>query len=116
MTDVLANRVKSIFNNNIIDKQTRLDRLKQEASKIRCFYCLDYQRVYINRKNGLAWMDGQGSFDIIYCKCCTDKGDQWIKCTNNPDSEWPGICFRGGGSMKPQDIADDITKRLINKI
>ena len=55
-----------------------------------CSYCMDHKVVYRNRKTMIDWMDGRGNFDILNCHYCKGN-DNWVKCSHDPGSEFPGI-------------------------
>lgn len=60
---------------------------------MRCFYCMDYKKVYKDRKTWFDFMDGRGKYDIVNCTVCIGN-DNWLKCSGDPEREYPGICQR----------------------
>lgn len=37
---------------------------------ITCFYCMDWGMVQKTRTSSFAWMDGRGSYDVVWCEVC----------------------------------------------
>ena len=43
-----------------------------------------------DRHNFFDFLDGRGKYDIVNCQLC--KGNEhWLKCSRDPDGEYPGI-------------------------
>ena len=68
-------------------------KMRDKAKNTRCFYCMDYTKVYRDRNNVLDFFDGRGQYDIVNCIVCVGN-DHWLKCSRDPQSEYPGIIKR----------------------
>ena len=86
--------------------QAEAKKIRKKAEQITCFYCLDYGRVYRDRGNVFDFLDGRGSYDIINCIACKGN-DHWLKCSRDPDKEYPGIVNRASGK-KAESLLDKL--------
>ena len=93
-------------NGDSIRGQEEAKRIRRKAEQIKCFYCLDYGRVYRDRGTVFDFLDGRGSYDIINCIACKGN-DKWLKCSKDPESEYPGIVNRGSGK-KASSLLDKL--------
>lgn len=104
---------------SVKDRETA-KKLREEAKKISCFYCLDYTVVYKDREGMFSNLDFRGDYDIINCLVC--KGNEnWIKCSSGPDSQYPGIVKRGTRERmwlegKATDVMESLAEKLKAKI
>lgn len=71
--------------NDILNKISDIDKtplLLKIIDQIKCFICLDTNKLWKNRSNLPfdAW-DGRGSYDIIKCNSCSDGA--WLQCSRS---------------------------------
>ena len=62
--------------------------------------------MYRDRGTVFDFFDGRGNYDIINCTACKGN-DKWLKCSKDPEREYPGIVSRAS-SKNAESLLDKL--------
>ena len=65
--------IENLKESNTIENK-KYDYLIKASQTIKCFCCLDTKEQWDYRQSPVAWLDGNGKYDVVHCYSCSKGG------------------------------------------